>query len=253
MTELEESIDRVMAGPERKTRLIGEKEKEIIAYHEAGHALVAHSLENTDPVHKISIIPRGRALGYTLQLPTEDKFLVSKSELVDNLAVFLGGHAAEEMIFHDVTTGSNNDLDRATKLARQMVCEYGMSEKLGPMTLGQKEDQVFLGRDFASHPDYSQEIAFEIDKEIRRLIDEAFKQAKRILTEKNGVLDTIAKALMELETLEKDELRLILEGKDLPPKPDPDGSTGTPVAEPKKRTRKKESIDLPGNLRPAEG
>jgi cell division protease FtsH len=253
MTELEESIDRVMAGPERKTRLIGEKEKEIIAYHEAGHALVAHSLENTDPVHKISIIPRGRALGYTLQLPTEDKFLVSKSELVDNLAVFLGGHAAEEMIFHDVTTGSNNDLDRATKLARQMVCEYGMSEKLGPMTLGQKEDQVFLGRDFASHPDYSQEIAFEIDKEIRRLIDESFKQAKRILTEKNDTLDNIAKALMELETLEKDELRLILEGKDLPPKPDPDNSTGAPAAEPKKRARKKESIDLPGNLRPAEG
>jgi cell division protease FtsH len=253
MKELEESIDRVMAGPERKTRLISEREKEIIAYHEAGHALVAHSLENTDPVHKISIIPRGRALGYTLQLPTEDKFLVSKSELVDNLAVFLGGHAAEEMIFNDVTTGSNNDLDRATKLARQMVCEYGMSEKLGPMTLGQKEDQVFLGRDFASHPDYSQEIAFEIDKEIRRLIDESFKRAKHILTEKQVILDNIAKALIDMETLEKEELQLILEGKDLPPKPDPDGTAGEPVAEPKKRIRKKDTLDLPGKLRPAEG
>ncbi|HEY3375622.1 MAG TPA: ATP-dependent zinc metalloprotease FtsH [Candidatus Aquicultor sp.] len=254
MYELEESIDRVMAGPERKTRLISEKEKAIIAYHEGGHALVAHSLEHTDPVHKISIIPRGRALGYTLQLPTEDKFLVSKSELIANLAVFLGGHAAEEMIFSDVTTGSHNDLDRATKLARQMVCEYGMSEKLGPMTLGAKEDQVFLGRDFASHPDYSQEVAFEIDKEVRRLIDEAFKKAQGILTEKQEILDYIAKALIEKETLEKDQLQLILEGKQLPDnEPDGTGTTGGELVVEDRPAKGKERIDIPGKLRPAEG
>ncbi|MCL4498638.1 MAG: ATP-dependent zinc metalloprotease FtsH, partial [Chloroflexi bacterium] len=168
MGELEESIDRVVAGPERKTRLISEKEKEVIAYHEGGHALVGHMLPNTDPVHKISIIPRGRALGYTLSLPTEDKFLVAKSELSDDLAMFLGGRVAEEMVFGDVTTGASNDLEKATKMARQMVTEFGMSEKIGPLTLGQKQDQVFLGRDFASHPDYSQEVAYEIDQEIRR-------------------------------------------------------------------------------------
>ncbi len=253
MYELEESIDRVVAGPERKTRLISDREKEIIAYHEAGHALVAHTLENTDPVHKISIIPRGRALGYTLQLPTEDRFLVSKTELTDNLAVFLGGHAAEEMVFGDVTTGSHNDLERATKVARQMVCEYGMSEKLGPLTLGQKQDQVFLGRDFASHPDYSQEIAYEIDKEIRRIIDDAFKRAKQILTEKRVVLDSISRILIDRETLEKEELQRILEGKELL------NNTGTAAKEDEAHGISTESkpakgkMDVPGKLRPAEG
>lgn len=255
MAELEESIDRVIAGPERKTRLISEHEKEIIAYHEAGHALVAQSIEHTDPVHKISIIPRGRALGYTLQLPTEDKFLVSKTELTANLAVFLGGHAAEEMNFGDVTTGAHNDLERATKLARQMVCEYGMSEKLGPMTLGQKQDQVFLGRDFASHPDYSQEIAYEIDKEIRRFIDEAFKKAKSILIERRDVLDAIANALVEKETIEKEEMLLLLEGKELP------GENGDNVVGKESKVASEgavekgsdDVVDAPGKLRPAEG
>ncbi|MCL6471302.1 MAG: ATP-dependent zinc metalloprotease FtsH [Firmicutes bacterium] len=252
MLELEESIDRVVAGPERKTRLISDKEKEIIAYHEGGHALVAHTLENTDPVHKISIIPRGRALGYTLQLPTEDRFLVSKTELTSNLAVFLGGRVAEEMVFGDVTTGAHNDLERATKIARQMVCEYGMSEKLGPLTLGQKQDQVFLGRDFASHPDYSPEIAYEIDKEIRRMVDEAFKRAKQILTEKRAVLDNIAKALIERETLEKEELQRILEGKELlnGAKATPEGKAHEAAAEAKPA---KGAVDIPGKLRPVEG
>lgn len=210
MFELEEAIDRVIAGPQKKTRLISDREKEVIAYHEVGHALVAHNLPNTDPVHKISIISRGRALGYTLQLPTEDKFLVAKSELIDNLASFLGGRVAEEMVFNDVTTGAQNDLDRATKLARQMVCEYGMSEKIGPLTLGQKHDQVFLGRDFASHPDYSPEVAFEIDQEIRRLIEEAYGDARQILTKNRDKLDNIAKTLVEKETLEKAELEKLL-------------------------------------------
>ncbi len=213
MEELEEAIDRVIAGPERKTRLISDKEKMVIAYHEAGHALVAHELPNTDPVHKISIIPRGRALGYTLTLPTEDRYLVTKSELSDELAMLLGGRVAEEMIFKDITTGAQNDLDRTTKIARQMVCEYGMSDELGPLTLGQKQDQVFLGRDFTSHPDYSQEIAFEIDKEIRRIVDESFEKANRILTKRKKTLEKIANKLIEVETLEKEELISILENK----------------------------------------
>ncbi|OFW33619.1 MAG: cell division protein FtsH [Candidatus Aquicultor primus] len=256
MRELEESIDRVMAGPERKTRLISDHEKEIIAYHEAGHALVAHELPNTDPVHKISIIPRGRALGYTLTLPTEDRFLVSKAELTANLAVFLGGRVAEEMKFDDVTTGAHDDLERATKVARQMVCEFGMSEKLGPLTLGQKQEQVFLGRDFASHPDYSQEIAFEIDKEIRRIVDDAFKKAKTILTERRELLDGIAKHLIERETLEREELEFIFDGKELAPKVKESTSTATPAAEQapaKGKEQGKERIDIPGKLRPAEG
>lgn len=216
MLELEEAIDRVIAGPERKTRLISDKEKEVIAYHESGHALVAHVLKHTDPVHKITIIPRGRALGYTLTLPLEDRYLVSKSELTDNLAYFLGGRVAEEMVFGEITTGAHNDLEKTTKVARQMVCEYGMSKQLGPITLGQKQEQVFLGRDFASHPDYSQEIAFEIDKEIRRIIEEAFEVAREILSEHREKLNTMAKALIEHETLEKEELQSLLEKGKLP-------------------------------------
>ncbi|MDI6716395.1 MAG: ATP-dependent zinc metalloprotease FtsH [Actinomycetota bacterium] len=257
MVELEEAIDRVIAGPERKTRLISDREKEIIAYHEGGHALVAATLPNTDPVHKISIIPRGRALGYTLTLPTEDKFLVSKSELTDGLAVFLGGHAAEEMVFGDVTTGAHDDLSKATKTARQMVCEYGMSEKIGPLTLGQKQDQVFLGRDFASHPDYSPEIAYEIDKEIRRIVDEAFKKAKQILTEKRNILDNIAKALILKETLERDELKRILAGEDICAEEQVQESgsneVGKVAMEEKPATKDKDIVDMPGKLRPAEG
>jgi cell division protease FtsH len=210
MHELEESIDRVVAGPERKSRVISDKEKRVIAYHEAGHALVGHALPNADPVHKISIIPRGRALGYTLSLPTEDKFLVTRSEMVDDLAMFLGGRVAEELVFDDPTTGAQDDIDRATKMARQMVTEYGMSDKLGPLTLGQKTEQVFLGRDFASHPDYSDNIAFEIDKEIRRLIDEAHAEALEIIIQYRPSLDAIVDALLEKETVEKKELMELL-------------------------------------------
>jgi len=215
MEEMEESIDRVIAGPERRTRLISDKEKEIIAYHEAGHALVAHELPNADPVHKISIIPRGQALGYTLTLPMEDKYLVTKSELVDELAMLLGGRVAEEMIFSELTTGDQNDIEKATKLARKMVCEFGMSEKLGPLTLGQKQGEVFLGRDLTTHQDYSDQIAFQIDQEVRRLVDEAYERAGGILKEHEDRLDTIARALIERETLEKEELLALLEGRDV--------------------------------------
>ena len=210
--ELEEAIDRVVAGPERKTRLISEREKKVIAYHEAGHALVAYLLPNADPVHKITIIPRGRALGYTMTLPLEDKFLIAREELIDELAMLLGGRVAEELQFGDMTTGAQNDLDRATKIARQMVTEYGMSDRLGPLTLGQKQDQVFLGRDFASHPDYSDQVAFEIDSEIRQLIDRAHDEALEILTEQRDKLDLLAGALIEKETIEKEELVNLLEG-----------------------------------------
>ncbi|HVL32014.1 MAG TPA: ATP-dependent zinc metalloprotease FtsH [Actinomycetota bacterium] len=207
MSELEESVDRVVAGPQRKSRVISDREKRVIAYHEAGHALVGHALPNADPVHKISIIPRGRALGYTMSLPTEDRFLVTRSELIDELAMFLGGRVAEELVFTDPTTGAQDDIDRATKIARQMVTEYGMSSKLGPMALGQKQgDQVFLGRDFASHPDYSDNIAYEIDKEVRRLLDESYDEAREILEQYRGVLDAIVEALLDHETIEKEEL-----------------------------------------------
>ncbi len=212
MDEMEEAIDRVVAGPERKTRLISEKEKRTIAYHESGHALVAHALPNADPVHKISVIARGRALGYTLTLPIEDRFLVTREEFVDELAMLLGGRVAEELVIGDITTGAQNDLDRATKIARQMVTEFGMSDMLGPLTLGTKQGEVFLGRDFASHPDYSQQVAFEIDTEIRRLIDEAHDEALDILKGHRRKLDQIAAALIEKETLEKKELAAILEG-----------------------------------------
>ncbi len=209
--DLDEAVDRVVAGPERKSRIISEEEKLVIAYHEGGHALVSHALPNADPVHKVSIIPRGRALGYTLTLPLEDKYLVTRSELSDELAMLLGGRTAEEMIFTDPTTGAQNDIERATKIARSMVTEYGMSDVLGPMQFGQHHAEVFLGRDFASQPDYSDEVAAKIDGEVRRLIDKAHETALEILTTYRPVLDHMAQALMEKETLETEEVMAILE------------------------------------------
>lgn len=217
MEELEAAIDRVIAGPERKSRLISEREKEIVAYHESGHALVARLLPNTDPVHKISIIPRGNAaLGYTLQLPTQDRYLISKAELMDRLAVLLGGRVAEDLIFKDVTTGAQNDLERATKIARQMVTEFGMSEELGPITLGRKEHEIFLGRDLAEQRDYSEEIANKIDKEVRKIIEEAYTQAKNLLTKNRNKLRKVARNLIERETLSGKELDDLLNGVKLP-------------------------------------
>jgi cell division protease FtsH len=212
MAELDEAIDRVVAGPERKTRIISEREKRVIAYHEAGHALAAYLLPNADPVHKITIVSRGQALGYTMTLPMEDKFLLTRQELVDELAMLLGGRVAEELVFGDITTGAQNDLERATKIARKMVTEFGMSDQIGPLTLGQKAEQVFLGRDFAAQPDYSDQVAFEIDSEIRRLIDEAHDEALDILTEHRIHLDRIAEVLIERETIEKEELIDLLDG-----------------------------------------
>jgi cell division protease FtsH len=206
MSEVDEAIDRVMAGPEKKTRVMSERERRMIAYHELGHAIVAHALPNTDEVHKISVIPRGRALGYTLTLPEEDKFLMTREELKDELAMMLGGRVAEEIMVGDITTGAANDIERATKVARQMVTEYGMSDDLGPLTLGQKTGEVFLGRDFSSHPDYSEQVAFEIDNEVRRLIDEAHDMALEILGENRENLDRWADVLIDKETIDKAQI-----------------------------------------------
>ncbi len=210
MNELEEAIERVIGGPERKSRIISDREKRVIAYHEAGHALVSWATPNADPVHKVSIISRGRALGYTLNLPLEDKFLESRSDLIDQLAVLLGGRVAEELVFQDPTTGASNDLERVTKIARKMVCEYGMSEKLGPMALGEKVDQPFLGRDLGARPDYSDSVAAEIDGEIRRLIDEAHEEAWTICLTYRNQLDAMVSKLIEKETLEKSEVEELL-------------------------------------------
>ena len=188
---------------------MSEREKRVIAFHESGHALVAHAIPNTDPVHKISIIPRGRALGYTLTLPTEDKFLVTRSELVDELAMLLGGRTAEELIFAYPTTGAQNDIDRATTIARQMVTEFGMSDELGPMRFGHPQGEVFLGRDFTSTPDYSEEVAASIDGEVRRLIDAAHAVALEVLSENRAILDRVAVELIEQETLEADRVQAL--------------------------------------------
>src|SRR3954451_18802570 len=210
MPNLEEAIDRVIAGPERKSRLISEDEKRVIAYHEGGHALVGHALPNADPIHKVSIIPRGRALGWTLALPEQDKYLVTRSELRDQLTMLMGGRTAEELIFHDPTTGAQNDIERASQIARSMVTEYGMSDLIGPQQLGQKNGEVFLGRDLGHQPNYSDEVAARIDDEVRKLIDEAHAEALDILTENRKTLDKLAKALVEKETLDTPEVMEVL-------------------------------------------
>ena len=212
--ELEEGIMRVLAGPEKKARLLGEKERKITAYHEMGHALVGHYLENTNPVHKITIVSRGQALGLTISLPTEDKYLTTKSTLMDDLAMTLGGRAAEELVFHEVTTGAANDLEKVTATSKAMIMRYGMSEKLGPRVLGRNHDQPFLGREMGNDPDYSDEIAREIDDEIRRVIEEAHQTAHRVLREHLEELHKFSAILIERETIDKDQFERLLAGED---------------------------------------
>ncbi|WP_239648590.1 ATP-dependent zinc metalloprotease FtsH [Nocardiopsis chromatogenes] len=206
MATLEEAIDRVMAGPERKTRVMSDAEKKVIAYHEGGHALVGHALPNADPVHKVTILPRGRALGYTMSLPTEDKFLTSRSEMMDQLAMMLGGRAAEELVFHEPTTGAANDIDKATSLARNMVTEYGMSERLGARKFGSGNTEPFLGREMSHAREYSEEIASLIDEEVRRLIESAHDEAFEVLVEYRDVLDDLVLHLLDKETVSKEEV-----------------------------------------------
>jgi cell division protease FtsH len=213
MQELEEGIMRVIAGPEKKTRVMSEKERLITAYHELGHAIVGHLLPNCDPVHKVSIISRGQALGYTISLPTEDKFLTSRAELTDTMAMTLGGRAAEEIVFGEITTGASNDLEKVTETAKQMVMRFGMSERLGPRVFGHDRSLPFLGREFSAEPDYSDEIAREIDDEIRRIVEAAHQTAKDLLTERRKELDRVSGILIERETIDAEQFVALLEGK----------------------------------------
>lgn len=212
MSDFEAAKDKVLMGVERKSMIISESEKKNTAYHEAGHALVAKLTPGTDPIHKVSIIPRGRALGVTQQLPIDDRYTYSKDYLLKTLKVLLGGRAAEEIALHHMTTGAGNDLERATDLARRMVTEWGMSEKLGPLTFGKKDEQIFLGREIAKHKDYSEKIAEEIDEEVRRIVIEAYESSRRLLTENYDLLDALARALLEKETLDAPEIDHLIEG-----------------------------------------
>jgi len=221
--EFEESVERVIAGPERKSRLISEEEKKIVAYHEAGHAVVGHVIPEADPVHKVSIIARGMMGGYTLALPEEDRTLVARNKLRGDMAFMLGGRAAEELVFNDITSGASNDLERVTKMARSMVTRLGMSDELGPMVYGQKEELIFLGREISEQRDYSESIAEKIDGEVRKLVQEAYTRAKEILDKYRPQLDAIANRLIEIETIDKDEFTRLFD------QPVPDKNGGTPV------------------------
>ena len=237
--ELEEGIMRVVAGPEKKTRVMSEKERRITAYHEMGHAIVGHVLPNCDPVHKISVISRGQALGYTISLPAEDKFLTSRAELAETMAMTLGGRAAEELVFDEITTGASNDLEKVTQTAKQMVMRFGMSERLGPRVFGHDRGQPFLGRDMGSEPDYSDEIAREIDDEIRRIVENAHQTARDILDKHREDLERISEILLERETIDADQFVALLEGK-----------SEAEVFPPEEEAREKEIEDFPSEPDP---
>ncbi len=250
MTELEESVDKVIAGPERKSRKISPEEKQVIAYHEAGHALVARMLPHADPVHKISIVARGMALGYTKQLPAEDRYLTTRSQLKDRLATLLGGHAAEDLIFNERSTGAHNDIEQVTALARKMVTSFGMSDKLGTRTFGEKQELVFLGREISEQKDYSERTALEIDREISRIIEEAYNTAKKILTDNKDKLDALAEKLITQETLEGGALEGVFGEIGLPrpetkPRPTRVPAPVKPVAEGEKELKPKRVPGVP--------
>ena len=248
MDELEEGIMRVIAGPEKKSRVMSEKERLVTAYHELGHAIVGHVLPNCDPVHKISIISRGQALGYTISLPSEDKFLTTRAELTDTMAMTLGGRAAEEIIFGEITTGASNDLEKVTETAKQMVMRFGMSERLGPRVFGHDRSLPFLGREFSSEPDYSDEIAREIDDEIRRIVEEAHQTAKDILGERRETMDRISKILLERETIDAEQFVKLLEGaseEEVFGEADEEEKVPEAPAEPEKGTQREGPRPLP--------
>ncbi|MDX6476465.1 MAG: cell division protease FtsH, partial [Gaiellaceae bacterium] len=246
--ELEEGIMRVIAGPEKKARLLSEKEQRITAYHEMGHALVGHFLENTDPVHKITIVSRGQALGLTISLPSEDRYLTTRTALLEQIAMTMGGRAAEEIVFNEVTTGAANDIEKVTATAKQMVMRFGMSEKLGPRVLGRNHDMPFLGREMGNEPDYSEEVAREIDDEIRRIIEDGHDIATRVLRDHIDDLHRISQILIEHETIDKDQFERLLSGEQedavFPPaEPEP-----APAREPERRPApvKPRPFPLPG-------
>jgi cell division protease FtsH len=266
---LDEAIDRVVAGPQKKTRLMNDHEKKITAYHEGGHALVAHALPNTDPVHKVTILPRGRALGYTMVLPDEDKYSTTRNELLDQLAYALGGRAAEELVFHDPTTGAGNDIEKATKLARAMVTQYGMTERLGTIKLGQDSGEVFLGRDMGHQRDYSEEVAAMVDEEVKKLIETAHDEAWEVLVQNHDILDRLVLQLLEKETLDKAQIAEIFRDVRLrPARPAWTGSNRrVPSDRPPVKTAKElelsaangsvpgtaQIVDQPGHSGPVEG
>ncbi len=226
MVDLEEALDRVIAGPQRKSRIMDSEEREVIAYHEAGHAVIGELLEHSDPVHKVTILPRGMSLGSTWHLPEADKYLVSKEELIDDITGLLGGRVAEEIAFGRVWTGASNDLQRVTAIARAMITKYGMSEKLGTLAIGRSKENPFLGRDYYEERDYSEEVAKMIDEEVRNIVDRCYQRATDILNTHRQQLDDIVKALLERETLDREEFLAVMEGKELPPlKPSPEVST----------------------------
>jgi cell division protease FtsH len=249
--ELEEGIMRVIAGPEKKARLLSEHERKITAYHEMGHALVGHFLEHTDPVHKITIVSRGQALGLTISLPTEDKYLTTRTALMHQMGMTLGGRAAEEIVFHEVTTGAANDLEKVTQTAKQMIMRFGMSEKLGPRVLGRNYDQPFLGRDYGAEADYSEEIAREIDDEIRRVIEEAHELALAVLREHMDELHKISAILIERETIDRDQYERLLAGEDeatvFPDEAPAEPETPEPQPEPKRERPRPRPFPLPGS------
>ena len=216
MDDFNESVDRVVAGPQRKSRIMNDQTRERIAYHEVGHAIVGELLPNANPVHKVSILPRGRALGYTMQYPTEDKYLTTRQEFMDDISALLAGRVAEEIVYNEVTTGASNDFERATAIARAMVCEYGMSERLGPVVLGTRHGNPFLGRDWNEERNYSETIAVEIDKEVRSIIDECYERSREILTENRAKMDEIVRVLLEKEMLEREDFIALMEGAKAP-------------------------------------
>jgi len=216
-SDLEEALDRVIAGPQRRSRVMDAKEREVIAYHEAGHAVVGELLEHSDPVHKVTILPRGMSLGSTWQLPTADKYLVSKDELVDDVTALLGGRVAEEIVYNEVTTGASNDLERVTRIARAMVCEYGMSEKLGTLAIGRRSHNPFLGRDYNDERNYSEDIARQIDEEVRSIVDHCHSRATDLVQTHREELDRVVQALLERETLTREEFLAVMAGETLEP------------------------------------
>ncbi len=248
--EFEESIERIISGPERKSRIIQEREKTVIAYHEVGHALLGKLLPNIESPHKITILPRGMALGYVLTLPTEDQFLLSKSQMLDRMTSALGGRAAEKIVFNEVWTGAQNDLEKVTDMARRMICEFGMSEKLGPIQLGKRSGPVFLGRDFNEERNYSEEIAAKIDGEVRRVVDGCFDQAIELLTENRAVMDRIVNVLLEKETLSAEELDRIINGEPEPPELTPTQTPPPPSPTTEVTIEKVPPRTNPGGLTP---
>jgi cell division protease FtsH len=251
MAEFDEAIERVIAGPQRKSRILGPKERELTAYHEGGHALLGKLVPHANPPHKVTILPRGMALGYTIPLPPEDKYTVTRSEILANITAILGGRVAEEIVFGEITTGAANDFEKATELARKMVTEFGMSDKLGPLTLGTKHGPVFLGRDLVESRNYSDEIAYEIDKEVRRIIDECYGRARGVLTDHRVILDRVAKGLLERESLDSDELALLVAGEPLPPEaPVPPAPVPVATQEVKSFPRPETAISQKPKLKP---